>query len=136
MISRSSLRANIRTLFATAFLAGGYWVFLFWAFFDLERFSEDFRWFVGAAFTPPLSLGLLAFTTSDFQTDVGGIHKRIIFVLIGLVAWATGAAFFWYLASSRFRSMPSRGNRPEPSLALRVGVAVNSGAMNASSSLN
>jgi ABC-type transport system involved in multi-copper enzyme maturation permease subunit len=134
MISRSSLRANVRTMLLTALLAGGYWLFLFWIFFDPERFSVDFRWFVGAAFTPPLSLGMLAFTTNELQTDVGGIQKRIIFVLIGLVVWAAGAAFLWYLASSRFRSM--RENKPEPSLALRVGVAVNSGAMNASSSLN
>ena len=65
MTSRTSLRANIRTLFVTAFLAGGYWIVLAWVLLDPDRFSEDFRWFMGTAFTPPLSLGTLASTTSD-----------------------------------------------------------------------
>jgi ABC-type transport system involved in multi-copper enzyme maturation permease subunit len=107
MVSRSSLRANMGTLVATGFLAGGYWVFLFGVVFN-RGFSETFRLSVGAAITPPLSLGILAFPTEEFAFNVGEIRKLVAFAMIGLAGWAAGTVLLWFLASARFRSMTGR----------------------------
>jgi ABC-type Na+ efflux pump permease subunit len=113
MISRSSLRANVRTMVATGFLANGYWVVIFGVIFKQE-FSESFRQFLMAALTPPLSLGILAFPTEEFAFNVGEIRKLVTFAMIGLAGWVAATVLLWFLASARFRSMTGRRIRIPP----------------------
>jgi ABC-type transport system involved in multi-copper enzyme maturation permease subunit len=107
MMSRSSLRANIGTMVATGFLANGYWVLIFGVIFKQE-FSESFHQFIMAALTPPLSLGVVAFTSREIEGTVGETRKLVAFAMIGMAGWVAGTVLLWFLASARFRSMTGR----------------------------
>jgi hypothetical protein len=113
MVSRSSLRANMGTMAATGFLAGGYWIFLFGVGFT-RGFSERFRLSVAAVTTPPLSLGILAFPPEQFGFNVDEIHRLVALAVIGLAGWIIGTGCLWYLACARFQSMTGRRTRMSP----------------------
>jgi ABC-type transport system involved in multi-copper enzyme maturation permease subunit len=120
VVSRTTLRANLGTLATTGFLAGGYWFFCvtccFGLLFDVgpgRVFMEEVGQFLLVGLTPPVTLGVLAFTNDEIHRGHEDF-KIFSFALIGLVAWAVGTASLWSVTAARFRALTGRTMRIPP----------------------
>jgi ABC-type transport system involved in multi-copper enzyme maturation permease subunit len=113
-VSRTTLRANLGTLGTTGILAGGYWFFCAWCCFGLlfdvgpgRVFMDEVGQFLLVGLTPPVTLGMLAFTNDEMHR-VHDDFKTFSFALIGLVAWGVATASLWSVTAARFRSVTGR----------------------------
>jgi ABC-type transport system involved in multi-copper enzyme maturation permease subunit len=120
VVSRTTLRANLGTLGTTGLLAGGYWFFCatccFGLFFDVgpgRMFMEEVGQFMLVGLTPPVTLGMLAFTNDEIHRGHDDF-KLFSFAVLGLVAWAAGAAALWSVTAARFRAVTGRMNTIPP----------------------
>jgi ABC-type transport system involved in multi-copper enzyme maturation permease subunit len=108
VVSRTTQRALLWTLLATAGFWGGHW--LLWI-----ALVPVARWLVGAnlapewltqfqllGLTPPVTLGFLA-SSGEGAEPWGQFWDLLATIRLGLILWALGAVFFWVLASARFR---------------------------------
>jgi ABC-type transport system involved in multi-copper enzyme maturation permease subunit len=117
IVSRTTLRANIGTLATTALLGGGYWFFFalccFGLLFDVgpgRGVADDLAKFLSVGMTPPVTLGVLAFTNDQIRLGHEDF-QFLSFALIGLVVWALATASLWSVTSARFRAVADRANR-------------------------
>jgi hypothetical protein len=130
--SRTTLRATTATLVTAGMLGGGHWVLSFLCLAAgtvagpggvRGEFGEVFK-FLLYGMTPPAALAWLAFhgdilgfwhllSVSSWHEDP---WEAFLSLVIGLVVWAFGACWFWWLASAAFRRLSNRGrHRRRPS---------------------
>jgi hypothetical protein len=111
-VARTSLRATIFTLLATAGLAVGHWLpWMCCAFSrmpmgDGGRYIAEFQ----AGCTPPAALAFLAFRGEDLSRHYGGefMSEMLGFSLVGTFVWAFGTGIVWSATSLRFRQLTNR----------------------------
>jgi len=112
MVSRSTMRAAVWTIFTTLVLGGGY-MFLCMPLLLLSARhggGEEIAKFL-AGLIPPFVLGFLAFSGEDFRRDMGGndVAEFIFFCLFGLFIWAVAGLVFWFgVLAPRFRVLTGR----------------------------
>ena len=121
LVSRSTMRSTIWTLFTAVGLSVGHWIIwllclpLMFAGGPRSGVEEVAKFQAGI--TPPAALFVLAFTGEDFRQDPGRneMVEMIFFCLFGTVLWALGGLAFWYGAlSPRFRTVTGRQDFREP----------------------
>jgi ABC-type transport system involved in multi-copper enzyme maturation permease subunit len=122
IVSRTSLRAILYTI-ASALGAGfGHWII--WAcciplMIYHQGSGREFEWLLKlqAGFTPPFTLGWLAFYGPEFERTgraEDDVIQVTVFCFLGMVFWAGATAFLWWGTSERFRRLTGRAGWPRP----------------------
>jgi ABC-type transport system involved in multi-copper enzyme maturation permease subunit len=136
LVCRTTLRANVWTLIATAALGAGHWLPWFFCCFPLQLVGagpnsgmEHVAYFQLYGFTPPFTLGWLAFFSEDFD-HANEWHSPLEYTVdavVGLFCWALAAWVLWLIVNRRFRVMAGRvpyiRRRPMPVPAKNVPAA-------------
>jgi ABC-type transport system involved in multi-copper enzyme maturation permease subunit len=122
--ARSTTRATVYTMLTTAGLAFGHWlIWLCCAPLLLAgggRGGDDSLVFVAKfqfGMTPPLALGMLAFTGEDFAHEWSAreMIEMIGFSLTGVFLYGVAALIFWFaLLEPRFRAFTRREDEHYP----------------------
>lgn len=121
VVSRTTLRATLWTLLATAGLGVGHWiiwmccipVFTIGPATPSQEFQKTLEWAARTqvGLTPPLALGwYLPFRTSDFS-KMNWSRKEVYEVVLGtagVLFWMAMAAVLWFAVSKRFRVLSGR----------------------------
>jgi ABC-type transport system involved in multi-copper enzyme maturation permease subunit len=115
--SRTTLRANIWTIGVTAGFAVGHW--LAWTcclpLFDLSaqppsrQVIENVQAFELYSFTPPVTLGWLAFFEEGFGRPWYKPFEYFVYACVALAFCGGGALAFWLAAHGRFLAKTGRG---------------------------
>jgi ABC-type transport system involved in multi-copper enzyme maturation permease subunit len=125
VISRTTLRATLATLAATAVLGGGHRLLAMMCLLPVTAEPFAFQLY---GLTPPVSFAWLSFHGDEFELnlfrDVAGPVEAFNGIIAGLVLWAVAALILWVLARQRFRTAAGRrpfrrGPAPSPLLPLK-----------------
>jgi ABC-type transport system involved in multi-copper enzyme maturation permease subunit len=120
-VSRTTLKANITALSATALAGGGHW--FIWGLCCLPAMvtatpggdgMKDVALFQLFGLTPPATLALLAFREADLRPGGGDIGPIFAYALLGLAFWAVATMVLWSVTSERFRQFTGRSWRSPP----------------------
>ena len=112
IVSRTTFRANIGTLGTTVLLGGGYWFFFalccFGLLFDVgpgRGIADEMAKFMSVGLTPPVTLGVLAFTNDQIRLGQEDF-QMLSFALLGLVVWRLRQRAFGRLPVCAFGRSP------------------------------
>jgi ABC-type transport system involved in multi-copper enzyme maturation permease subunit len=125
---RTTMRANVWTLIAIAALSFGHWLPWFFCCLPLragvgpDSVMQHIAYFQLYGFTPPVTLGWLAFHAEEFQVrnQWNDPVEYLMDAIVGLFCWIVGAWVLWIITSRRFRVVAGRlpyiRRRPAPPL--------------------
>jgi ABC-type transport system involved in multi-copper enzyme maturation permease subunit len=110
VLARGSMQAQLLALGTIFCLTLGHW--LVWPLLTFRGWTPNILGeFERISFTPPYTIGLLAFYPMDFESNYGpwnmtgardGVLTTVFFVVVGLAIWSALAACFYWQAGRRF----------------------------------
>jgi ABC-type transport system involved in multi-copper enzyme maturation permease subunit len=117
IVCRTTLRSTLWTLVTVLGMSVGHWLLSSMCCFmplsllaNVRGHTLDYLAKLEFGQTPPLVLGLFAFSGRELDNDFGrkDTIELIVSCLFGLACWAAAAAALWLGASLRFRAVTAR----------------------------